>query len=145
ACRGRVPRGGRPVGIVLASRSGTTWSTRIITTGYDDTTPALAVDTQGHAHLLWARGFADATCPICRCAAAPGLRHWTDAPGFGGARRVTDHADDALPALVRGADVSIQGAFAAPAWRIGTIDLWEPAPRVSSLGVHLAGSGSGVV
>ena len=35
------------------ARSGTTWSTRTISSHRYDTSPALAVDTQGHAHLLW--------------------------------------------------------------------------------------------
>ena len=134
--------GGGSLGIRLASRSGATWSTRTITTDRYDASPALAVDPQGHAHLLWARGVTYGVCWIPFCAEAPGLRQWTDAPGFGAARRVTDHAEDGTPALVRGADGSIQGAFAAPAWRIGTIDLWEPTPAASALGVHLAASGT---
>ena len=133
---------GGSLGIRLASRTGTSWSTQVITNDHYDASPALAVDPQGHAHLLWARGVTYGVCWIPFCAEAPGLVQWTDAPGFGAARRVTDHAEDGSPALVRGADGSIQGAFAAPAWRMGTIDLWEPTPAASALGVHLAASGT---
>lgn len=133
---------GGSLGIRLASRSGTTWATSTVSSNRYDTSPAVAVDAQGHAHLLWERRVGYAICSSPFCPAAPGLRHWTDAPDAPRPDRVTDYADDAYPALVRGADGGVYGVFAAPAWRLGVIDLWAPTPTVSRPSIHLAASGT---
>jgi subtilisin family serine protease len=129
-------------GIRLAVLGGTTWTITAVPSDQYDSSPALAVDAQGHSHLLWARSVSYFICAVPFCSDAPGLRYWSDTPGFGAVRRVGDFTDDVDPAITYGADGTVAGAFAAPAWHLGTVDLREAAPSVTAPAVHLASSGT---
>ena len=133
---------GLPGGVRLAVWTGSAFSLRTVSSSPYDSNPSVAVDGQGHAHVLYARNVGYAICPIPFCAEAPGLRYWSDTSGFGAPRRVTDYADDSTPSLVRGADGSIRGAFTAPGWRLAAIDLREPPPSATAPVAHLAAAGT---
>ncbi|HEY4189996.1 MAG TPA: hypothetical protein VGM28_06225, partial [Candidatus Limnocylindrales bacterium] len=129
-------------GVRLATFNGATWATATISGSSLDGRPSLAIDTLGRSHVLYARDAPYSICTVPLCASAPGLWHWTDLPGFGAPRRVTDNADDTWPSIVRGPDGSVSGAFVDVDWRLADIRLMRPLPTATVPAVHLSGAGT---
>ena len=114
-----------------------------MSTNPNDTDPSIAIDAAGHTHVLYAGGGLHyEACDQPLCSAQPGLRWWTDAPGAGAARRVTDFGDDVSPSIVRGLDGSLSAAFVNTQWRLAEVRLARPLATVSAPVVHLAGPGT---
>ena len=130
-------------GVRLQSSNGTTWTSKTVSTNPNDTDPSIAIDAAGHTHVLYAGGGLHyEACDQPLCSAQPGLRWWTDAPGAGAARRVTDFGDDVSPSIVRGLDGSLSAAFVNTQWRLAEVRLARPLATVSAPVVHLAGPGT---
>ena len=122
-------------GVRLQSSNGTTWTSRTVSTNPNDTDPSIAIDAAGHTHVLYAGGGLHyEACDQPLCSAQPGLRWWTDAPGAGAARRVTDFGDDVSPSIVRGLDGSLSAAFVNTQWRLAEVRLARPLATVSAAG-----------
>src|SRR6185295_3299673 len=119
-----------------------TWSTATTSASSLDTRPSIAIDAAGRSHVLFSRNAPYSICQDPLCPSAPGLRYWSDTPGFGAVRRVTDNTDDALPVVVRGLDGSISGAFTDVDWRLAEIRLVRALPKASAPAAHLAGAGT---
>ena len=135
--------GGGASGVFMAAFDGSSWVTTTISDSPYDVGPSLAVDAVGHAHVLYQRSIGYAICNVTpMCPDAPGLRYWSDAPGFGAPQHVTSNVDDAYPALVLGLDGSIFGGFADLDWRLAELRIRGPLPKVSSVTTHLASSGT---
>ena len=130
-------------GVRLQSSNGSTWTSKTVSTNPNDTDPSIAIDAAGHTHVLYAGGGLHyEACDQPLCSAQPGLRWWTDAPGAGAARRVTDFGDDVSPSIVRGLDGSLSAAFVNTQWRLAEVRLARPLATVSAPVVHLAGPGT---
>ena len=129
-------------GVRLATLNGSTWSTATLSSSPLDGLPSLAIDTVGRSHVLFARQAPYSICAAPLCPSAPGLRYWSDMPGFGAARRVTDNADDTFPVIVRGTDGSVSGVFVDVDWRLADIRVLRPLPTATAPAVHLSGAGT---
>ena len=131
------------IGVRAQLFSGSTWTTKTVSSNGNDTGPSIAIDAAGHTHVLYAGGgLRYEVCGVPLCSGHPGLRWWNDAPGAGSARRVTDFGDDVSPSLVRGPDGSLSAAFVNTGWRLAEIRLTRPLARVSAPVAHLAGAGT---
>ena len=130
-------------GVRLQAFTGSSWTSKTVSSGADDADPSIAIDAAGRTHVLFAAGGTHyEVCGQPLCSAHPGLRWWNDAPGAGSARRVTDFGDDVSPSLVRGLDGSLSAAFVNTQWRLAEIRLTRPLARVSAPVVHLEGPGA---
>ena len=130
-------------GVRLLTSSGTTWTSKTVSANAHDTGPSIAIDAAGHTHVLYAGGGLHyEACDQPLCSAQPGLRWWTDAPGSGKTRRVTDFGDDVSPSIVRGLDGSLSAAFVNTQWRLAEVRLARPLATVTAPVVQLAGPGT---
>ncbi len=130
-------------GVRVQSFTGKTWTSHTVSTNAHDTGPSVAIDAAGHTNVLFAGGGVHyEACGQPLCSAQPGLRWWTDAPGSGAVRRVTDFGDDVSPSLVRGLDGSLSAAFVNTQWRLAEVRLARALATVSAPVAHLAGPGT---
>jgi subtilisin family serine protease len=129
----------------LARFTGSTWTDGLVADGKNIEPPAYAIDASGNDHILYSRGGYDyAVCDAPLCPDYPGLRYWTNAHGSALTTSLTAYGDDTLPAIGRGHDGSISGAFIGRGRALSSIRLVRPMPGSTMPITHLAPAGTGL-